>query len=565
MSDRIVTIHSKWHVFAGTLALVWMTGPLARAQETRAGHWFLKKATGDCTACPPACPPIQSPCAPMLTKPGLPSTDTGAPPSATAPGQTPGSTPDGAAQSPNVQLGDEGSGAGGGDTFAVAAPNMIGDLLYSSRSVQYSFLRTTGNTNFFSQASTGIVNASVAENNSPVPADRVYLRYNYFRNGQSVTGISPETLVLQPDPLILLQLPATKKYDVNLVTIGGEKTFFSGLMSVEVRLPVVTTLSPRNIFAAGMITNFTGDVDPNGNPRFDVVTTPENTLGSTSTEFGNMSVIGKALLWGDRTNGLYVSGGAGVGIPTAPDTLVRIIDYASTSGSLVASSQRLREVRIANDTVALSPFFAALYTPNDRLFTQGFFQVEIPLNPSPIRYNDVQLMGSFGTGGNPIPPGSLVPPFQYNDHIREQTLLHLDWGTGYWVYRQPENKWLTGIAPSVEVHYTGALADADRVQLPGDATAAHFDPSDPLGAFLRGDPQIPEAGPTVGGIHKRLNIVNVTAGSTFLIGQRTTLAAAVAVPVTSGFNRTFDWEAQVQLNYYFGGPATRPPQIAPPF
>lgn len=562
MSKRILTILARPRWLAGTTSLLIAAGGTL-AEEKQAGYLFLRKPSGDCTACPPACP---SPCAPMLTQPGLPSANAGAP-NAGQPNPSPNSTgaPDGATQSPNVQLGAEGSGASGGDTFSIAAPNMIGDLLYSSRSVQYSFLRTTGNTNFFSQASIGITNASVAENNSPVPADRAYLRYNFFRNGQSVTGISPQTMVLQPDPLILLQLPATKKYDVNLITLGGEKTLFGGLMSVEVRLPMVTTLSPRNIFAAGEITNFTGDTDPNGNPRFDVTTTPENTLGNTSTEFGNMSLIGKALLWGDRQNGLFVSSGAGVGIPTAPDTLVRIIDYASTGNSLVASGQRLREVRIENDTVALSPFFAALYMPNDRLFTQGFFQVEVPLNPSPIRYSDVQLLGRFGTGGNPIPPGSQIPPFEYHDRIREQTLIHIDWGTGYWIYRQPENKWLTGVAPSVEVHYTGALADADRRQMPGDATAVHYDPADPLGAFLRGDPQIPEAGPVVGGLRSRLNIVNLTAGSTFLIGQRTTVATAFAVPVSSGFNRTFDWEFQLQLNYFFGGSAPRPAQVVSPF
>ncbi len=66
--------------------------------------------------------------------------------------------------------------------------------------------------------------------------------------------------------------------------------------------------------------------------------------------------------------------------------------------------------------------------------------------------------------------------------------------------------------------------------------------------------QIANVGPVVGSGPSRVDIVDLTVGTTFLIGNRTTLATAFTVPLTSGYNRTFDWEAQVQLNFYFGGP-----------
>jgi hypothetical protein len=57
----------------------------------------------------------------------------------------------------------------------------------------------------------------------------------------------------------------------------------------------------------------------------------------------------------------------------------------------------------------------------------------------------------------------------------------------------------------------------------------------------------------VGNRRNRLDIVDVTVGTTFVIGNNATLATAVALPLTTGDNRTFDWEFQLQLNVFFGG------------
>jgi hypothetical protein len=354
-------------------------------------------------------------------------------------------------------------------------------------------------------------------------------------------------------PPTLLQLQQTRKYDTNLYTFGVEQTFWENLLSLELRVPVVTGLASKNTLSVGTPTGpatfldeFT--TDPFGNPLFNVTATPQNTLGHEDTEFGNLTLILKSALYRDRTAGLTVSGGLGVVIPTAEDTQVRLVDYASFIIVPVPSFQRERDVRIANETASLSPFLAALYAPNPRWFTQGFAAVEVPVGGSQITYTDHFILGANPTllaPGTPGPAGTIVAPFTVQGTIHEQTLLHLDWNVGYWVYRGREDAWLSGIAPCFEVHYTSTLNNAERVQLPGNANIVAPNPAN-LAVGL------PETGPVVGGRSSRVDIVDLTAGTTFALGRRTTLATAFTVPVTSGVNKVFDWEFQLQLNYYWG-------------
>src|SRR5581483_8275758 len=114
-------------------------------------------------------------------------------------------------------------------------------------------------------------------------------------------------------------------------------------------------------------------VDTNGNPFFNVQSTPGATLGREDTYFGNMTVVLKGLLYHDTCNHYLISGGSSVTIPTAPDTHLTVIDYTGTSGGnnsgTTASGQIRRDITIGNETWSVSPFLAALYTPSDRLFT----------------------------------------------------------------------------------------------------------------------------------------------------------------------------------------------------
>jgi hypothetical protein len=60
-------------------------------------------------------------------------------------------------------------------------------------------------------------------------------------------------------------------------------------------------------------------------------------------------------------------------------------------------------------------------------------------------------------------PNVQIPPFSVTDHLREQALMQLDLNAGYWVVRDPQARWLNGLAPSVELHYTTTLNNADII------------------------------------------------------------------------------------------------------
>jgi hypothetical protein len=538
------------------LAGLAITGGAAQAQSPSSLGAIAPVAAVTTTAEPPcATGPGGASCPKPGVSPAMPTTPT--PP--TRPGEPSPVQP--TPETPSLSPGE--TGAGGGE-FGLSAPFMIGDLLYATRSINYGFNRITGNTSTFGLGSTSIVNAAVAENNSPVPYDRLYFRYNYFNNSQSITGTSNITTMPVPGSGVLIAEPQTKKYDTNLYTFGGEKTFLDGCASVEVRLPIVSTLAVNNDISVGSVAGFLppGNVDTNGNRIFAVTPTPGQTLGHDQTYYDNMMVILKGVFYRNDDRTVWLSGGLGIGIPTAPDTRVRVVDYTGTAG-IDASGQQTRVINIANSTWALSPFLAALVLPSERFFVQGFLQVECPLNSSEITYSDRFSIGTFGTGGPTqgalqaaIASGqSMAPPFTSHARIDEQYLLHADVGTGYWLVRnQGSDSWLTGVAFSLEGHYTGTLTPLQRVQLPGNGFLTQYDPNNPIPGIKSVANQIPDIGPVVGAGPRNVNIVDVTAGTTFVLGNRATIATAFTVPVTNGSNKTFDWEFHLQVNFLFGGP-----------
>jgi hypothetical protein len=184
-----------------------------------------------------------------------------------------------------------------------------------------------------------------------------------------------------------------------------------------------------------------------------------------------MTVVLQGPLYRDRRSGLYVSGGTAIGIPTAPVTHVQRTDDAGSTGlfaglSSAASSQRLREILIRNETLALPPFLAALDAPTERFFTQAFVQVEVPPNSSRITYSDRQLLGTFPAAGAALAQGNVTPPLAVDADTREETLMHVDRGMVSWPHRDPGSRWRTGVAPTLAVHYTDTLNRADRVRHP---------------------------------------------------------------------------------------------------
>src|SRR5205807_7429551 len=121
-----------------------------------------------------------------------------------------------------------------------------------------------------------------------------------------------------------------------------------------------------------------------------------------------------------RTHALALSGGLGVGIPTANNERVRVTDYGGILVANILEFQRIREFDVKNETWGLSPFVAALFTPNDRLFAQGFLQFDVPLNTSRVTFTETTpLVLNGGTFVNPADPVPRVPPFAVTDRLRE--------------------------------------------------------------------------------------------------------------------------------------------------
>jgi hypothetical protein len=432
----------------------------------------------------------------------------------------------------------------GGPEEAVAAPNFLGDLLFASRSINFRYSRSTGLTNVANNGATSVINSTISDNNSPLPRDRVGFRYNHFDNSQSVTGFGNAI----PGPGgVSTAFAQTRNFDLDRFTFNFEKTFLDRLVSVELRVPFSTTLSPDLNLSAGDITGPVLDASgrpvntPNG-PAFGVNPTPQNTLGDYGTRLENLSVIFKGLLY--RSQPLALSAGVGVGVPSGSDTRVRVTDYAGSTTSGLLAIQRVRYFQIDNETWSLSPFLAALATPTDRFFAQGFVQFDFPLNSSTIGYTETFARGTAPLFALPGLGVALAPPFSVGSGITEQPLMHLDFGTGYWLVRDPSRRWLTGLAPTVELHYTTTLKNASVVTLPQDG-------------FTQVDPQtqnsVAEAAPRVGNLRNRMDILDMTVGTTFEVANRAFLATGVAFPLRGNNDRTFDWEFHLQLNYYFGG------------
>jgi hypothetical protein len=490
--------------------------------------------------CPPRCIP----------PPYCPQPQPSVAPAPPSPEQPPTTEPSPTAQpSPSAEptLPFESGLALGGETFA-AAPNMIGHLLMGSRSVSFRYNRAAGAINVADFGSTNITNPSVADNESPLPRDRISFRFNYFDDAQQVTGFAPAVFNSQG---VGTSFSQTRSFSVERYTFSFEKTFLNQWGSVELRVPFSTGLSSNLNLSAGDITG-----PPTTDQAFNVTSTPDRTLGSEGTQFENMTLILKGLLY--RRNALAVSAGLALGIPTGDDTNVRIVDYSGSTTAGQATVQRERVIRIDNEAWSLSPFVAALYTPTNRFFTQGFLQFDLPLNTNTINYSDRLTRGT----GFPIADlaalgllsfPSLDQPFSARSGISEQPLMQVDWGVGYWLLRDSSRTWITGIAPSLELHYTTTLKNASVVTLPGDS-------------FLQIDPStgnlIQEQPPRVGNLRNRVDILDMTVASTILVSDRATLATGFSFPLKGRDDRTFDWEFHLQLNYYFGGIGRR---FAPTF
>jgi len=484
-----------------------------------------------------------------------------------------------------------------GDTYA---PNMMGDSLGSTRSVSYFLTRTgplPGGSPFSPPGeidASGAVyfrNAKIAENNSPIPRNRAAFRYNHFHNAIDITGYTlenpvvvnqlpgtvpafwdggpyiglipmPVELVGGPFPPVVQLQTVSRSYDLDLFTFSVESMLVDELLSLELRLPFSATLASDLDLPTGIATGSVSSWSP-GFGVFDVTPTPELTLGREETEWGDATVILKGLL--SRSKSFALSGGLALGMPTGKDTSLVVTDYLgllfdftpAEVGSAVPGprwvdvgleNMRTRTIEIENETWYLSPFLAAAAAPTRRAFWQGFLQVEVPLGQNHVTYDrsykfaDPFTFSEFLFGFTDV-----LDDVHAEFELQEQTLLHCDVGGGYWFYLNPGARKLRGIAGLIELHYTTTLNNADTVLIPGEPAALRTVES------IRQQAEVyqTESG-VIGNTANRLDILNLTAGATFLVGNRTTVATGLVLPLRDGHDKLFDWEFNLQLNYYFG-------------
>jgi len=383
------------------------------------------------------------PCVPCPTTPSTAAAQpgTGAPSgagaAATAPGT--GGTPE---PSPAPDLfAQQDVGAAGG--AASAAPSMIGDFLGINGVFTVTIPQSESHPIFGAAPLPGaaIPRFKMADNTSPMPQDRVYFDYDYYH----------DVPINAPNPNI----------DVDSYAPGFEKTFLGGLMSFELRLPMATTLDNRVFF--------------------------DGTTSTSQGEIGDLAMAVKGLLI--RRDTFALSGGLAITVPTAKDSQYYFSQF-DTSPFMT----------IANRSVHLMPFFGGLWTPNDRLFAIGYFQVDVDVSGDPV------TVGTTASGS-----------------FREPTMLYLDASLGYWVRRSDSAKDLvTGFAPVVELHMNQSL----------DASSA-----------------ISTGGISLSGVSDTTSILDLTVGAHVELRKNTMLTAGYCTPLTS--DRAFDGEFRFFANYRF--------------
>lgn len=211
----------------------------------------------------------------------------------------------------------------------------------------------------------------LTENMSPIPRDRVYMNYSYFKNANFFGA----------------------RADANRFTPGFEKTFFDGWTSIEIRAPFAGTLDNTQ----SIIGTSTGQAEVS---QF------------RDVQFGNMSVIFKTMLLEQKT--WAITGGVQTMLPTADNTFVN---------GPTATGENIQHVFVANESVHVMPFVGGIWAPNDRFFNQFLFQIDCDANGNPAYVNSLQ---------NPALRGR---DLQLAGRSYYPTFMYLSFGTGYWLYK----------------------------------------------------------------------------------------------------------------------------------
>ncbi len=223
----------------------------------------------------------------------------------------------------------------------------------------------------------------IQDNNSAMPQDRVYFDYNYFHNVQFTNN----------------------GVDVNRFVPGIEKTFWGGMGSLEVRVPMAATLNSDTYVGQGFETS--------------------------EYQFGNVTLIPKILLWASDEEAF--AAGMGIALPTAND-----IQIFGDDDPLL---------RVNNQSVHLVPFLGYLYAPQrTNYFVHAFLSVDVD------------------TSGNDVEANVTGDGLENIGVFRDQGLLSASASLGKVVYRNNcRASRVKALAWTTELHYTATVTSADVI------------------------------------------------------------------------------------------------------
>ena len=374
-------------------------------------------------------------------------------------------------------------------------PYMVGDVPGGGKGE----LRVRGGTSVLVEHPTfGGSRLNIAENNSPVAADRVFVNYRHFENATDINVLSFGTV------------GGRNSLNVDTFTFGVEKRF-TDISSFEFRLPVSEQLTSNVAIAqtAGQ-----------------QIAIP---LSDRNARVGNLGMIYKlALLSSDDW---YFSSGMALNLPTAPDVRVQytvndpqfpIINAVGQLGQTVNLNYRLNTLA-SNETVNLSPFFSAYWQPQSRLYGLGFVQVDTPLNQSTVQTNGATIIN-----------GQQVFAFNTTNQVNQQTLLRCNLGMGAWLWKDHTDRTIHSCSILSEFHYTSSLNNAD---VAGPALVARD---------LGGSNSVLNFGNTAG----RVDLLNAVVGTQAVIGK-TVFVHGFVVPMRSGADKAYDFEYSFSMNRLF--------------
>lgn len=336
---------------------------------------------------------------------------------------------------------------------------------------------------------------NIAENNSPVVSDRVYMNYRHFHNASEI------------DIFSYSPLGGLKSLDINTWTLGIERKLTDN-SSLDIRLPILSQLSSNlNITqTTGPVTSFP--------------------LNDTDVTVGNLGLIFKmALLQSDE---LYMSAGTALNLPTAPNVSVRINisddqfqNYNPANGLPQGGPFPFRlsmNTRYMNDTVNLTPFLGAIVHPNKSIYGMSFLQLDVPLNSSRVDANGTSFVNN-----------QLASAFNLQGRSDQQVLFRTNLAAGKWLWQNDRDRLINSLGIQGEIHYTTSLNDADVI---GPIPAV---PNLGVGSALG-----------FGNTANRIDLLDTVIGVQTVL-QRTLITNSFIVPIRSGSDRIYDFEYSLSV------------------